>query len=778
MTGFAVSERQAAERRLRASEERQAFLLALGDRMRAESGADAIVAAAAGMLGEHLRASRIVFAEIDEVADVARIRPGRTAAGAQLHPAELRLADFGGPLLDELRAGHAIRFDDVGEPPFAPADQAALHAIGVKAGISVPLIVGGRLVMNLNVHQHDPRRWTDDEVALVREVAERLWPALERARSEAAVRAGERRLALAFRTLPVGIAIIAGGGELVTANEEMRRFLPTGRIPSRDPERSGRWQGWDADGRIVPPQDFPGARALRGDVVSPGLQMLYRDDDGAETWAEVLATPLRDADGRIDGAITVVVDVNRAKRSEEAARASEDRLRQFGEASQDILWIRDTATLQWAYLTSAFETIYGLSRDQALAGDNYRNWREMIVTEDRDHALAAIERVRAGERVNFEYRIRRPSDGAIRWLRNTDFPIADEAGGFTLIGGIGHDFTEAREAELRFQTLVEGLPLLVWRAVDGGEWTWASPQWIACTGQHEADYRDWGWLAALHPDDRDEAREAWSHAPEQGGFEVEYRIRRQADGEYRWFQTRAAPVRDPAGAIIEWLGTSTDIHDLRELQERQHVLVAELQHRTRNLMGVVRSMADKTVRSSADLPDFRARFRDRLEALARVQGLLSRINDHDRVTFNELLDAELSAMDGGVDRVVVDGPAGVRLRSSTVQTLAMALHELATNAVKYGALGQPAGRLAITWRLERPKADERPWLHIEWRESGVAMPPADAAPSGGGQGRELIERALPYQLRARTTYLLGPDGVRCTIAIPVSASTAGTGADA
>lgn len=129
-------------------------------------------------------------------------------------------------------------------------------------------------------------------------------------------------------------------------------------------------------------------------------------------------------------------------------------------------------------------------------------------------------------------------------------------------------------------------------------------------------------------------------------------------------------------------------------------------------------------------------------------------------------------MNGNSDRVTLQGPPGVRLRSSTVQTLAMALHELATNAVKYGALGQPSGHLDVNWRVERPGPGGKPWLHVDWRESGVDMPSAEAAPRGTGQGRELIERALPYQLSARTSYTLSSDGVHCTIAIPISASTA------
>jgi two-component sensor histidine kinase len=177
-------------------------------------------------------------------------------------------------------------------------------------------------------------------------------------------------------------------------------------------------------------------------------------------------------------------------------------------------------------------------------------------------------------------------------------------------------------------------------------------------------------------------------------------------------------------------------------------------------------MAYSTARSSTDFADFRVRYRDRLDALARVQGLLSRLNDHDRVTFDELVATEISAMGGAAEKVVTKGPVGVRLRSSTVQTLAMAIHELATNAQKYGALAQPAARLEITWSVE-DAGSSKPLLHIDWRESGVVMPEPGGKPAGSGQGRSLIEEALPYQMQAQTTYVLGQDGVHCTITIPI-----------
>jgi two-component system CheB/CheR fusion protein len=118
--------------------------------------------------------------------------------------------------------------------------------------------------------------------------------------------------------------------------------------------------------------------------------------------------------------------------------------------------------------------------------------------------------------------------------------------------------------------------------------------------------------------------------------------------------------------------------------------------------------------------------------------------------------------------VTIDGPKGIPLRSRTVQSLAMALHELMTNAAKYGALRQPNAHLTVRWRQETLPESGKPWLHLDWKESGVEMPPLGAKPQGGGQGRELIERVLPYQFDAQTTFAMEPDGVHCTISLPAS----------
>lgn len=325
-------------------------------------------------------------------------------------------------------------------------------------------------------------------------------------------------------------------------------------------------------------------------------------------------------------------------------------------------------------------------------------------------------------------------------------------------------------SERRLTTLVQGMPQLVWRASETGRWTWASLQWSAYTGQTEAEAGGFGWLRAVHPDDRALALANWREAGGRGEFQAELRIRGGEDRRHRWFQVRALPVRDEKGAVSEWIGTCTDIDEMRQLRGRQEVLLAELQHRTRNLLGVVTSVAERTAHGAPSVADFLPRFRERLLALSRINGLLSQLDRGQRVTFAEMVRAELGARGvldpAGRQRVVLDGPEDVKLRSATVQTFALAIHELATNAVKYGALSGDAGRLDVRWRLHEA-ADGGRRLTVEWTERDVPAQASSQALPGGGYGRELIEKALPYQLKAQTRYEIAPDGVRCTIDLPV-----------
>ena len=155
---------------------------------------------------------------------------------------------------------------------------------------------------------------TPTQIVLLDETTERARAAVARARTAAALRESEARLALVFMTLPIGVALVALTGETLMLNDHMRRFLPTGVVPSRDPARQWRWRGFDPNGRRLEPRDFPTARALHGEAVMPGIEMLYTQDDGREVWTMVGSAPLHDIDGRITGAFCVVQDIDEIKR--------------------------------------------------------------------------------------------------------------------------------------------------------------------------------------------------------------------------------------------------------------------------------------------------------------------------------------------------------------------------------------------------------------------------------------------------------------------------------
>jgi PAS domain S-box-containing protein len=359
-------------------------------------------------------------------------------------------------------------------------------------------------------------------------------------------------------------------------------------------------------------------------------------------------------------------------------------------------------------------------------------------------------------------------DGSRFWASGLLMPLADPARGFVKIfrdRTEGHQAeARSRESEERFRLLATSIPQLVFRTRSDGWRTWGSPQWINYTGLSLEESLGVGWLDAIHPDDLDETQAAWAEAVLTGEYYAEHRIRRARDGEYRWHQTRAHPVKGLANA--DWVGTMTDVHDLRTLKDRQQVLMAELQHRTRNLIAVVQAIATQTRRNSFSMDAFGTEFESRLRALSRVQSLLARVDHHD-VDLHDLVTAELTAHGNAGGKARVDGPSAA-LPANSAQAIGLALHELATNAIKYGALGQPNARLEVLWREEGEGGARR--VVLDWLESGVLMPEG-GRPTRKGYGSQLIERALPYQLGAKTALEFATDGVRCKIVVPLSGGT-------
>ena len=236
---------------------------------------------------------------------------------------------------------------------------------------------------------------------------------------------------------------------------------------------------------------------------------------------------------------------------------------------------------------------------------------------------------------------------------------------------------------------------------------------------------------------------------------------RRPDGASVALETVAGPVHwqdKPAAQVL-----LRDLTERKKAEAHQKMLLAELQHRVRNTLAVVRSIARRTAETSDTVEGYAAHFEGRVSSFARTQGMVTRSLDTS-VDLEELVRDELLAHAARDEsQVHVEGPR-LRLRPKAAEVLGLALHELATNAVKYGALSGAGGRVGVVWHVGGK--DGARVLDLVWQESGTR--PSRVADRRRGFGTELIERTLRYELDAQARLEFTPDGVRCAITVPLT----------
>lgn len=301
---------------------------------------------------------------------------------------------------------------------------------------------------------------------------------------------------------------------------------------------------------------------------------------------------------------------------------------------------------------------------------------------------------------------------------------------------------------------------LVWRAADDARWTWASPAWMRHTGQSQEESHDRGWLDAVHPDDHIATLAAWTTGQDAEVFTIAQRIFHVGEQRYRIFETHVTQAPDNQGGM-EWLGASIDIGEPR-LEHGYHTgMTDELRFRVRNLLSVVRSIARQTVGHSETIQDYFAHLEGRLACLARGQAFVLR--DPDRgVDLENVVREEFLSQAAQDNQFTIHGRE-VRLSTQVAEILILAVHELATNATKFGALSVPEGHVDLKWNVTNREG--KPWLDLEWLETGV--PILAPAPRKRGFGSELIEKQMLYELGGRGSLDFRPGGVRCIITLPL-----------
>ncbi|HEV2748259.1 MAG TPA: HWE histidine kinase domain-containing protein [Allosphingosinicella sp.] len=302
-----------------------------------------------------------------------------------------------------------------------------------------------------------------------------------------------------------------------------------------------------------------------------------------------------------------------------------------------------------------------------------------------------------------------------------------------------------RDSEDHYRHAVELNPQVSWTSTPDGQLNRVSRRWLEWTGTTGLGN---SWTEGLHPDDRRRTLEVWAHCVASGEpYDIEHRVQ-MVDGSFRWARSRAFPRYDGHGNICLWYGSTEDIHEQKVAEEHQRLLINELNHRVKNTLATVQAIAFQTLKGEIPLDEARRRFEARLMALSRAHNLLTERNWEGA----ELERVVRDATDYLPPERFAIGGDSLWLAPRAALGLALALHELSTNATKYGALSTDRGSVTIDWTM----SDGR--LRLEWKEQGG---PDVAEPAARGFGSRLIEHGLAADLGGEARLQFESDGLRC-----------------
>lgn len=313
-----------------------------------------------------------------------------------------------------------------------------------------------------------------------------------------------------------------------------------------------------------------------------------------------------------------------------------------------------------------------------------------------------------------------------------------------------------RESDARFQTLADALPHMVWSTLPDGYHDYFNSRWYDFTGVPTGSTDGEGWNGMFHPDDQERAWQRWRHCLTTGEpYEIEYRLRHHS-GEYRWTLGRAMPMHGPDGNIVRWIGTCTDIHETKEVAAQNEILTRELAHRIKNIFAVIGGLIGLSARQDSSQKEFARELQERVAALGRAHEFVRPHSSHSAPEdLPELLHGVLRAILSpypalAEGRITVAGD-DIAIDDRGATPMALLIHELATNASKYGALSVPNGLVRVSTRA----AEEV--LELRWEESGG--PIIEGPPEHTGFGTKLSELSIVQQLGGTIQRDWHPEGV-------------------
>ncbi|WET01756.1 PAS domain S-box protein [Flavobacterium sp. YJ01] len=375
-------------------------------------------------------------------------------------------------------------------------------------------------------------------------------------------------------------------------------------------------------------------------------------------------------DGKITGMIQVAVEVTEQVVARQKMEESENRFRALVNASSDLVYRMDA---DWMIMHSLEgDGLFTNSEGQV------SNWLDKFIhNSDLQRAVNLISQSIIDKSIfEMEHRVTNP-DGSIGWVFSRVVPILDENGKIIEWFGTASDITSQKElqevikeSEEKFRQLADLVPQIIWTARPDGFTDYYNNRWYEYTGLEEDGHGDNSWIPVLHPNDVSLVKEFWYYSVENGNpYQLEFRIKNIYTKEYRWFLSKAVPIKDKTGAITKWFGTCTDIHEHKSITEKLEILVAD---RTKELQ-----------RSNDDLQQFaHVASHDLKEPVRKIKTFLSRLEDRLDGKLDESSTKFIERIHVAADRMfnMIDGVlAYSKINADSQKTTLVDLNEIIRN---------------------------------------------------------------------------------------------------
>ncbi len=518
---------------------------------------------------------------------------------------------------------------------------------------------------------------------------------------------------------------------------------------------------------IVHPDDLPRTEALLAGLLREDryeVEKRYLRPDNSIVWTHTAATLIRDQAGRPEKALAVCIDVSYYRQLEQILRESEERFRLLANSVPDLVWITD-AEGYVTYTNERWTKYTGLPRDEALG----EGWIRTVHPDDVERTLQVWAEIRArGTSYETEFRYRR-HDGVYRWHVVRANPHRHAMSGDILAWfGSSTDIherklTEAvlRESEQRLRATYEQAAIGIGEVDIDGRFIRVNERLCTISGYDRAELLAMSLGDITHPEDRSAEIEMFRKqmSGEIPSYSIEKRIIHK-DGHPVWIGVSASRVDDMNERPMYGIRVIRDISVRKRAEASQDLLINELNHRVKNTLTTVQSIARQTLHNACTPAQAAEDLESRLLALSRAHDVLTREN-WEGARFSDIVTEAIAPyLNRGKGRFHMKGPE-TRLTPQQALALAMALQELAVNAAKYGSLSNDEGLVSIEWYHK--EAADGLHLLLTWKESGG---PAVEPPTRRGFGTRLIERSLARELEAQMKIDFLPEGVVFTANIP------------